>query len=112
MYLPTYGDMSNFMAIATNKLSSIDFIPSSIELLHTLGADINIEDRDGNDALDHAKKRNFVEIVAILRYAKKVRFGVDDRLQRNDDVIEDGPDERIRAFNRRRQSMRASGDDL
>ena len=44
-----------------------------------LGADINIEDRDGNDAITLASKKHLFKIVAILEEARKARLGIDDR---------------------------------
>lgn len=43
------------------------------------GADISIEDRDGNDVITLASKKHLFKIVAILEKARKARSGIDDR---------------------------------
>jgi ankyrin repeat protein len=42
-----------------------------VQLLVNAGCDITIKDKEGVDALSHAKKRNFKEITAVLEKAAK-----------------------------------------
>ncbi|WP_202986168.1 hypothetical protein [Pedobacter gandavensis] len=40
-----------------------------VQLLVDAGCDISIKDKDGVNSLEHAKKKNFKEIVSILETA-------------------------------------------